>query len=447
MKKNEKRKVRLKTMNKTNDEKLFLDLLKEGTSPYHTILFTEGILKENHFEPLFMEEKWDLEFGKSYFVEAYGTTVVAFRIPQKKEMVPTDKDANPTIRIMASHTDYPNLRIKSNPDMKEKVYAKINTEVYGGAIHSTWLDRPLGVSGRVSLRGETPFAPKEVYYDSKRPLFIVPSLAIHMDRETNKGKAFNPQTQLIPVGSLSDDNKGFMEFLAQELEVSKEDILGFELGLYNAEAPEVIGMDLDILSASKIDNLSSVAASLEAMIRKDAPKSLEISAFYDHEEIGSETKQGAKSHLLADLLVKIYASLGFSDDDRIRAIYGGMALSVDVAHGYHPNYTDKADLTNQPMLGRGFAIKEASSQSYTTDSRAIAILKSICDENKIAYQTYANRSDIPGGRTLGAFVSSQLPMLTVDMGVPILSMHSARECMGIKDYTYIREAMIAFLNA
>ena len=183
------------------------------------------------------------------------------------------------------------------------------------------------------------------------------------------------------------------------------------------------------------------------MIRKDAPKSLEISAFYDHEEIGSETKQGAKSHLLADLLVKIYASLGFSDDDRIRAIYGGMALSVDVAHGYHPNYTDKADLTNQPMLGRGFAIKEASSQSYTTDSRAIAILKSICDENKIAYQTYANRSDIPGGRTLGAFVSSQLPMLTVDMGVPILSMHSARECMGIKDYTYIREAMIAFLNA
>lgn len=432
-------------MNK--EYELFINILTEGTSPYHVIGFTKKELEAHGFEKLSMKQSWNLEFEKNYYVEAYGTTVIAFRLPKKDQMVPTEEKSDPVIRLMASHTDFPNLRIKSNPDLKEKVYAKINTEVYGGAIHSTWLDRPLAVSGRVSIRTKNPFAPEIMFYDSKRPLFIVPNLAIHMDRETNKGKAFNQQTQLIPIGSLSEDNKGFMEFLAKELQVKKEDILSFELGLYDEEAPIMMGMDEDMLSASRIDNISSVSASLEAMIRDNEAKSLEVSAFFDHEEIGSETKQGAKSHLLQDVLKKVYESLGFSSDEYMRAVYGGMALSVDVAHAYHPNYSEKADLTNQPMMGKGFAIKEASSQSYTTDSEAIAVLKSICDKNQIAYQIYANRSDIPGGRTLGSFVSSQLPMKTVDMGVPILSMHSARELMGAADYRYIREAMIAFLNA
>ncbi|MCR4673996.1 MAG: M18 family aminopeptidase [Lachnospiraceae bacterium] len=430
-----------------NEYELFLNILEEGTSPYHVIDFTERCLEQKGFEKLSMTDEWKTEFEKNYYVEAYGTTVIAFRIPKKENMVPKKERKDPVIRLMASHTDFPNLRIKSNPDLRDKVYGKINTEVYGGAIHYTWLDRPLAVSGRISLRSKDAFAPEIKFYDSKRPLFIVPSLAIHMDRETNKGKSFNLQTQLVPIGSASDNSEGFIEFLAKELKVKKEDVLSFELGLYEAGEPKMVGMQEDMLSAARIDNISSVSASLEAILRKEKAKSLEVSAFFDHEEIGSETKQGAKSHLLADVLEKIYTSLGFTKDEYNRAVYGGMALSVDVAHAYHPNFSEKADLTNQPMMGKGFAIKEASSQSYTTDSEAIAILKSICDEKKISYQTYANRSDIPGGRTLGSFVSSQLPMKTVDMGVPILSMHSARELMGAKDYIYIREAMTAFLNA
>lgn len=440
MKKNERRKVK---MNENYD--VFLKLLTEGTSPYHVILSTKEELENNGFEKLSMTDEWKLSFEKDYYVEAYGTTVIAFRVPAKDIM--EKKGDEPKVRLMASHTDFPNLRIKNNPDLKEKVYLKINTEVYGGAIHSTWLDRPLGVSGRVSLRGKSAFAPEIRFYDSKRPLFIVPSLAIHMDRETNKGKSFNQQTQLIPIGGASDTKEGFSDFLAKELNVKKEDILSFELGLYSFDAPVFVGLDEDLLSARAIDNISSVAASLEAITRKSAPGSLEVAVFFDHEEIGSETKQGAKSHLLSDVLEKAYNSLGFTRENMKSDVYGGMALSVDVAHAYHPNYSEKADLTNQPMMGHGFAIKEASTQSYTTDSEAIAILKGICEKNDIAYQTYANRSDIPGGRTLGSFVSTQLPMKTVDMGVPILSMHSAQELMGIKDYIYIREAMIAFLNA
>lgn len=430
-------------MNENYD--VFLKLLTEGTSPYHVILGTKEELEKNGFEKLSMTDTWNLSYEKDYYVEAYGTTVVAFRIPAK-EVLEQSTDA-PRLRLMASHTDFPNLRLKNSPDVKEKVYMKLNTEVYGGAIHSTWLDRPLGVSGRVSLRGKMSFAPEIRFYDSKRPLFIVPSLAIHMDRETNKGKSFNQQTQLVPIGGASDTKEGFMDFLAKELQVKKEDILSFELGLYSFGAPMCVGVEEDMLSARAIDNISSVSASLEAITRKEKASSFEVAVFFDHEEIGSETKQGAKSHLLYDVLEKAYEALGQDRDVFRKDVYGGMALSVDVAHAYHPNYSEKADLTNQPMMGYGFAIKEASTQSYTTDSEAIAILKTICDSKKIAYQTYANRSDIPGGRTLGSFVSTQLPMKTVDMGVPILSMHSARELMGIKDYIYIREAMIAFLNA
>ena len=388
----------------------FLYMLKEGVSPYHVVKEVGTALEKNGFQKLSMGDEWKLEFEKNYYVDLYGTSTIAFRIPKKSDMVPTGECTIPTIRIMASHTDFPNLRLKSNPDMKEKVYAKINTEVYGGAIHSTWLDRPLNVAGRVSVRGSYAFAPKVCLYDSKRPLFIIPSLAIHMDRETNKGKAFNPQLQLIPIGSVKEDHDGFMDFLAKELHVKKEDILGFELGLYEGEEPVLMGMEKDMLSASRIDNLSSVCATLEALTRNKDANALEIGAFFDHEEIGSETKQGAKSNFLQDVTEKIYTSLGFSRDEWMRSVYSGMALSVDVAHGYHPNYTDKADPTNRPMLGKGFAIKEASGQSYTTDSEAIAIFKSICDEKEISYQTYANRSDIVGGRTLGSFVSSHLPM-------------------------------------
>ena len=248
---------------------MFVELLKEGTSPYQVTAFIKDKLQENaasvgRFEELRMDSPWKLSFGRNYFIDLK-SSIIAFRLPEsEKEMLP--EDGHPSIRITACHTDFPGFRIKSDPDMKEGDYGKIDTEVYGGPIESTWLDRPLGVSGIVAAASEDPFAPRLVPYDSRRALFTIPNLAIHMDRETNNGKTFNRQTQLIPIFTADAKGGDFREFLASELGVGKEEILSWDLTVYNADAPELLGRDSDILSSPRIDNLSSVAACLEGIL-------------------------------------------------------------------------------------------------------------------------------------------------------------------------------------
>lgn len=446
---------------------MLTDLIEKGTSPYHAAEFCRNALaargdsptavygnssaacgdsstaaRENSpssaggapvFQPLSMRSTWDLTCGQNYLLDT-GSSLIAFRLPEsRKEMLPHE-GSGPCVRITACHTDYPGFRIKSSPDLKDGFYGKIDTEVYGGPLDATWLDRPLGAAGAIALDTGSPFAPDIVLWDSGRPLFTIPSLAIHMDRDANRGREFNRQTQLIPLFTADAGGGDFRNYLASQLEVPAEKILSWDLTVYNADRPEFIGPDRDLLSAPRIDNLSSAAACLEGIRHEGTASGLEIAAFFNHEEIGSRTSAGADSSLLPDVIARIYESLAIPEADRLRAIYDGFLLSVDVAHALHPNYPEKADPANRPVMNHGFAVKQAFAQSYATQPDAIASVLSLCRRGNIPCQSYFNRSDIRGGHTLGVFIDSLLPMRAADIGLPILAMHSARELCGRKDY-------------
>lgn len=426
----------------TEQQKLF-DMLRAGVTPFLCVEESVKRLTEAGFENIDYANAWQLIPGGKYVVNHHGTTLFAFTIG--KDYKTTDM-----IRMAGAHTDYPCMRIKPNADFQTNGYAQINLEVYGAPILNTWFDRPLGVAGRVVLRSENPFQPKTVLYRSQKPVLTIPNLAIHMNREVNKGVEINKQVDLMPVLDMiseeQKETKYFLSFLAKELEVEEKDILDFELNVFLMEEPMFIGVNDTLISAPRLDNQISVTALVSAIIDGERADGINLIALFDHEEIGSGSKQGAASILLHDMTNRIVKALGGSDEDAQRAMYDAMLLSVDVAHGLHPNNAGKMDITNKPILGRGFCFKQACSQSYATDAEAIGILTQICDEKKIPYQKFVNRSDAIGGGTIGSIISTLLPVKTVDIGVPILAMHSARELMGVADVDSLKDAVTAYFS-
>lgn len=432
-----------KEWTKMTETELLFDLLKKGVSPVQTVAACKERLAAAGFCEIDYEKEWKLEKGGRYYIDHHNTTLFAFTVGETW----ADTQA-PQIRIAAAHTDFPCLRIKPSSDVTASGYAQVNVEVYGGAILNTWLDRPLGVAGRVAVRSDKLFAPEIRTFVSEKNLFTIPNLAIHMNREVNKGVELNKQTDMLPVcGLLSEESQAdeFLTFLAGELNVNKEDILDFELTVFCKEEPQFIGMADDFISSPRLDNLTSCSALLSALIEADRSEGINFIALFDHEEIGSGSKQGAGSILLHDMLLRILKVLG-RENSAEADLYRSMILSVDVAHGVHPNQPGKMDITNKPVLGRGFCIKEASSQSYATDCEAIAIIQQICESEKIPYQKFVNRSDMPGGGTLGSIASALLPVKTVDIGIPLLAMHSARELMGTADQQALKNLTKAYFS-
>jgi len=426
----------------SEQEKLF-ELLKEAVTPFHCVRKCEELLADDGFEAISYEDAWDLEAGGKYMVNHHGTTLFAFTIGEEWK-------AGDMLRMAAAHTDYPCFRIKPNADFVTNGYAQINIEVYGGPILNTWFDRPLSVAGRVALRSDNPFEPNMVLYRCHKPILTIPNLAIHMNRDVNKGVEINNQVDLMPVLDMlpeeQKETKYFTSFLAKELWVEESDILDFELFVYCAEEPEYIGMNETMISSPRLDNQTSVSALVSALIDGTRKDGVNLIALFDHEEVGNTSKQGAASILLHDMSARILKNLGASDEEVERSIYKSMLLSVDVAHALHPNKQGKMDITNKPVLGKGFCIKEASSQSYATDAKAIAILCQICDSKQIPYQRFVNRSDVRGGGTLGSVASTLLPVKTVDLGVPMLAMHSVRELMGTEDIDALKNAVTAYFS-
>ena len=424
----------------SEQQKLF-DMLCAGVTPFMCVAECEKRLAENDFEGLDYEAAWNLAPGGKYMVNHHGTTLFAFTVGKEWKAVDM-------LRMAAAHTDYPCLRIKPNADFVTNGYAQINVEVYGGAILNTWLDRPLGVAGRVALRSENPFKPNMVLYRSKKPIMTIPNLAIHMNREVNNGVELNKQVDMMPVLDMipaqQKETKYFMAFLAKELGVEEKDILDFELSVFLMEDPMYIGVEETMISSPRIDNLSSVSALVSALIDGERAEGINLIALFDHEEIGSGTKQGAASAMLYNMTKRILGNLGATAEECERAMYGAMLLSVDVAHGLHPNKVAKSDITNKPVLGKGLCIKQACSQSYATDAQTAAIFCQICDSKEIPYQRFMNRSDAIGGGTLGNLVARTFPVKTMDIGVPMLAMHSARELMGTKDIDSLKDAVTAF---
>lgn len=433
-----------------NEKDILFDLLKKGVSPIHTVEACAERLREAGFAELSCGGEWNLVPGGRYYIRHHNTTLFAFTNPAEARQM--EKQETPAVRIAAAHTDFPCLRIKPAADIVTGGYAQVNVEVYGGAILNTWLDRPLGIAGRVAVRGQEVFKPEMKLFVSEKSLLTIPNLAIHMNREVNKGVELNRQTDMLPVaGLLLGEEEGqrseeyFLTYLAGELGVKKEDILDFELTVYCREQPEYIGISDDFISSPRLDNLTSCAALTSAMIKAKRSGGINMIALFDHEEIGSRSKQGAGSILLHDLLLRIFHELGLSEQaDRI--LYQSMFLSVDVAHGLHPNQAAKMDPTNKPVLGRGLCIKEASAQSYATDCEAVGIIQQICREKGIPCQKFVNRSDMPGGGTLGSIASALLPVKTVDIGIPLLAMHSARELMGAADQQALVDLTEAYFS-
>lgn len=419
-------------------EKLF-GLLENATSQFHTALAVKEQLKEHGFEELTLKENWNLQKGGKYMFVHHGSTIFAFTVGEKFQ----SEDA---FRIAASHGDFPGFRLKPNAGMDVNGYLQLNTEGYGGAILSTWLDRPLSVAGRVVIKSDDVFKPEIRFVDMKKPILIIPNLAIHFNREMNKGVELRKQVEMLPIyGTASEEltKDAFLCAVADTLGVNTDDILDFELTVYNTDKPSYVGLKDEFVSAPRLDNLTSTQAIVEGITQSNRQSGLNMMVVFDHEEIGSRSKQGAASTLLSTVLEKIYVSLGMTSVDFTNALEDSLFMSVDVSHAYHPNYAAKYDVTNKHILNQGFAIKEASSQSYATDSEAIAIVQQICEKEGIAYQKFVNHSDSSGGGTIGAISSAMLPVRTVDIGVPLLAMHSSRETMGVKDY----ESLVDFITA
>lgn len=417
------------------------ELIEQGTSPFHVTRTLETRLLREGYEQLQLRRPWELEKGGKYYVTHHGSTLIAFSVGE-------DMEDAADFRIAAAHTDFPGLRIKQNAEMIREGYAQLNVEVYGGAILNTWLDRPLSAAGRVALKSDDVFRPQIRLVDLERPLFVIPNLAIHLNREINKGTELNRQKDLLPiVGMAGKDlsSRFFREMLADSLHVEPDEILDYEIGLYNTDGPVRTGMQEEFFSAPRIDDLSGVQAVLTGIL-EGGRDGVNVAVFFDHEEIGSRTKQGAGSQLLALVLEKISQGLLRERIQYLQGLQDSMLMSVDVGHAFHPNYPEKMDPTNRCALNQGLCIKEACAQSYATDCNAIAVVQQICMREDISYRKYFNRSDGTSGSTLGSIASSLVPVPTVDVGVPILAMHSARELMGVKDMCALTDLLRAYFT-
>ncbi|MBE5957657.1 MAG: M18 family aminopeptidase [Lachnospiraceae bacterium] len=407
-----------------------LETVERCVSPFHVVKYAEEKLAEKGFGRLEMDKKWKVTPGGKYFINVYDTSFVAFTVGEEFE----DKKK---IRIATAHNDFPCLRIKPKCDIKDGNYIKLNVEVYGGAILSTWFDRPLSVAGKIVTKGENEFSPKVMLVDLKKPILVLPNLAPHINRDINKGYEYNKQKDMLPIMDVVEDDineEGYLlKCIADRISVEPEDILDMELIAYQYDEGCIVGANDTMISSPRLDNITSVEACLYGIANGTRNKGINLIAMFDNEEIGSGSKQGAGSLILNMILEKIYLSLGRSREEFLTDIAEGIIISSDVAHCYHPNYSEKNDVTMKAMLNSGVVIKKDSMQKYANDSEGVAIVKVLCEKAGVKSQLFSNRSDATGGSTLGSIISKSIPMRTVDVGVPLLAMHSARELMGVED--------------
>lgn len=419
-----------------------MNLLKQGVTAAHTIACVKEQFVEAGFQELDIEQTWKLEENGKYYVNLYETNCVAFRMGSHME-----NGVSPKFHIAMAHSDYPCFQIKPQPDIASGNVMKLNVDIYGGMYQKSWLDRPLGIAGRLIVKGEDVFSPKTIRYRSDRPLCIIPSLAIHMDRELNKKGALDTAKELVPLTSLTKEDK-LLQYIAKDVQIKEEDILEFDLYTFVMDEPVLVGLDQSLLSSPRLDNLTSVAALQEGLIScQNVPENtVDMMVVFDNEEVGSRTKQGADSELLSWLLHKISQQWNerFDKCDRLNENF---LLSVDVAHANHPNYPEKSDVTNVANLGQGFCVKRSVGQKYGTTAKSGAVIKAICENSDIPCTVAVNRTGIPGGSTLGPIVSAHLPYPCADIGMPILSMHSACELGAKADYEALAHFMKAFYEA
>ena len=412
-----------------------MDFLDSSVTMFHAINECEKVLQRSGFTYLPENEKWNINKGK-YYTKRNSSSLIAFDIAE----------GDYHFQISAAHSDSPTFKLKDRPVIEANGYLKLNVEGYGGMINATWLDKPLTLAGRVMVNTDKGIETKLLHID--RDLLIIPNVPIHFNREINKGFAFNNQVDMLPIlsaGNLKEDN--FDNILAKELGIEAEAILAKDLYLVNRQKAAIIGFDNELISSGRLDDLECVYTSLRGFVEAENKNHINVFAVFDNEEVGSVTKQGAMSTFLASTLDRVNTALGKSKEEYYRAIAKSILISCDNAHAVHPNHPELFDVKNRPVLNQGIAIKESANQKYTTDAFSRAILKKILEKKNIPYQTFANRSDIAGGSTLGNLSNTVVSMNAVDIGLPQLAMHSAYETAGAKDVGYAFETLKAFFEA
>lgn len=382
-------------------------------------------------------DEWKLERGKGYFVTRNESSVIAFRIPEQLS----------GFHIAAAHSDSPSFKVKESPESTvEEHYVRLNTEKYGGMILSTWLDRALSVAGRIVVNGEKGIETRLVNVD--KDLLVIPNVAIHMNRDMNNGVAYNPQVDMLPLFAdcSGGEKRSLMSCVAEAAGVNEEDIMGHDLFLYTREKGRLLGESGEFVLAPRLDDLQCAFSVTKAFAESVPEQYVNVCAVFDNEEVGSGTKQGADSTFLEDVLWRICEALGLSRSEYLRMLAGSFLISADNAHAVHPNHPEKADPTNRPYLNGGIVIKYHGSQKYTTDAVSAAKLKSLCKRAEVPFQTYANRSDIAGGSTLGNISTAHVSVSSVDIGLPQLAMHSAVETAGMRDTKYAVDMLKVFFG-
>ena len=382
--------------------------------------------------------------GDKLYVTKNDSSVYAFQIGRKPL-------AEVGFHMICAHCDSPTFRIKPNAEMTcEGGIVKLNTEVYGGPIMSTWFDRPLTLAGRVIVRGDDEMHPRTLLMHVRRPLLQISNLAIHFNRQVNDGVKLSKQKDVLPIlGIITDElERGqlLMNVICEELSISLDDILDFDLYLADATPSCTFGVHDEFLSSGRLDDLSMCFAGLEAMLASKVSDVTQVLAIFDNEETGSQTKQGAGSPFLSSMLKRIAFAQSGTEEAYWQAVERAFMISADNAHAWHPNYSEKFDPTNHPMLGGGPVIKFNAAQKYASDAVSAAVFSEICRKAGVPCQRFVNHSDVAGGSTLGNILASSIPLRGVDMGNAILAMHSCRETGSVADHLYCVKAFTQFFQ-
>ena len=420
-----------------------LDFIDNSPSPWHAVESTVTLLEANGFQSLSEKQPWQLNAGERYYTIRDQSSIIAFVVGSK---APSESG----YRIIGAHTDSPGLRIKPNPEQKRGAYLRLGVEVYGGPILATFADRDLSLAGRVSVKtgsGAQAFESRLLRIDES--IVRLPNLAIHLNREVNQnGLKFNAQDELPLIFSQpGPEGINFKGLVAERLQLDQSAILAWELAAYDTQPGAFFGIDQAFITNSQLDNLASCHAALLALTNTldQTNDATQVIAFFDHEEVGSCSAKGADGSFLDDVLNRISSTLDAGTQAHHQAIANSYMLSADMAHAWHPNFSNKHEPEHQPIINNGPVIKINTNQRYTTDAHTEALFVSICEEEKVPYQKFVNRSDLACGSTIGPMSAARTGIRSLDVGNPMWAMHSIRESAGAIDHGYMIRAMSGFL--
>jgi aspartyl aminopeptidase len=413
-----------------------IDFIQSSPTPFHAVTTMAIQLEAGGYQRLHVSENWQLSAGKKYYVTQNDSTIVAFQLPQKGSLQ--------RLHMVGAHTDSPCLKVKPNPEINAKGYQQLGVEVYGGALLHPWFDRDLSLAGRVVCKDSDGNMSRHLI-DFKRPVACIPSLAIHLDREANKGHSVNPQTDLpVLLGQTLGSDFNLREILKKELSDNGkqvETVIDYELSFYDTQPPSLVGLKSEFLAAARLDNLLSCYMGLTALLAANTDQGM-LLICNDHEEVGSQSAEGAQGNFLMSVLQRIYPT----PQALHQLLSASTFISADNAHGIHPNFAAKHDAQHGPILNQGPVIKVNANQRYATNAITSAMIKELAAKADLPLQTFVVRSDMGCGSTIGPITSAQLGVRTLDLGVPTFAMHSIRELAGSADALITHNLLHAFFE-